>query len=69
MTLDAALTFLRANADALRLQASGYSPTSTSKVRAGLLAQADALDAYAAALEAAPAPDPAAVPSVLLLLI
>lgn len=64
MKSDDVLAYLRATAAGLRLQATGYS--SSSKVRAGLNAQADALDAYTAVIAALPAD---AAPSVLLLLI
>lgn len=52
--MDNVLTYLRSSAAALRLQASGYAANSTSKVRAGLIAHADAIDVYADAIEAAP---------------
>jgi hypothetical protein len=64
MDLATALTFLRDHAAGLRLQALGYS--ASSKVRAGLVAQADALTAYADALAAEP-PLPPSSPVLVLL--
>lgn len=69
MDRDTVLTFLRAQADALRLQASGYSVTSTSKIRAGLIAHAEALEQYATSVEAMPIPEPPYSSSPILLLL
>jgi hypothetical protein len=68
MDLAPVLTFMRDHAAALRTQSTGYSWTS--QIRAGLTAQADALEAYAAAVEAAgPSELPYGAPSSVLLLL
>lgn len=67
MDRNTVLQFLRAHAAGLRLQATGYA--TSSKVRAGLVAQAVSLEEYAAAVDAMPPPDPNKPSSVLLLLI
>lgn len=60
-----ALQFLHEYAAALRLRSLAY--TATSKTRLGLVAQAVAIERYAARIEAAPTEDPGT--SVFLLLI